>query len=173
MQILSIAFHNTSECWNFLFCLIDCLNESWGLSQLPIQRCQVLFATPTDSWDIFMGLAAITQNLWDGSAHLEQQLEVEQNCTWNGTGHLSILGTFILPLPGAIQFKIKIPSYKCLQIDVYLCFWCLRFYCNWSRFKSQFSCLNVISNGARHLVHPAFPPAATPKGHVAPRSSMS
>lgn len=175
MLILSIAFHNTSECWNFFFCLIGWLNESWGLSQLPIQRCQVLFATPTDSWDIFMGLAAIAQNLWDDSSCLEQQLEFEQKCTWSGICRLSILGPFILPLPGEIQFKIRTASFKCLQIDVYLCFWCLRFSCNRSRLESQLSCLNVISNGTRHLVHPTptFPLAATPKVYVISRSCMS
>lgn len=83
-----------------------------------------------------MGLAAITQNLWDGSAHLEQQLEIEQNGMWNGTGRLSILGTFILLLPGEIQSKIKSLSYKRLEIDVYLCFWCVRIHCNQSRFTS-------------------------------------
>jgi len=63
---------------------------------------------------MFVGLAAIIQNLRDVSARLEQQLKTEQNCTWNGTGHLSILGTFILPLSDEIQFKT--PSCKCLQI---------------------------------------------------------
>lgn len=146
--------------------------EAWV--SLPIQRCQVLFATPTDNWAIFMGLAAITQNLWVGSAHLEQQLETEQNGTWNGTGHLSILGTFVLLLPGEIQFKIKTLSYKRLEIDVYLCFWCVRIHCNQSRFTSLSSVAWMSSPMAQDTYcHPAFPPAVTPEGHVPPRSSTS
>lgn len=116
---------------------MDCLNESWGLSQLPIQRCQVLFAMPTDSWDIFPELAAAAQNLWDGGALLEQQLEMEQNCTWNGSGHPPILGTVVLPLPGGIHFNT--PDCKYLQRDAYLCFWCLRLHCGWSRFNRHAS----------------------------------
>lgn len=92
--------------------------------------------------------------------------------SWNSSriANETALATYSSWAPSSHPYQVEFhSSLRSLAVSVYIdmfCSWCLRFHCSQSRFKIPFSCLDVISNATRYLVHLSLPLATSPKGNA-------